>query len=523
MANRRIEMHEYREALYRMRRGERDRQMARDGVMGRHKLARLRSVAEQEGWLDVERALPPEAEILQALRACRQAQTAGVVREPACSVEAFAELIAQWHGQGVQGVAIHASLVRNHGFGGHYSSVRRFLAKLKGRRIDATMILEFAPGEAAQVDFGAGPAVLDPVSGERVRTWFFVMTLCFSRHQYVEFVRDQSAETWQRCHHHALRHFGGVVRRVIIDNPKCAITRAVLDDPQVQRAYAECAQGYGFLVSPCPPADPAKKGIVESGVKYVKGNFLALREYVDLDDLNRQVRQWVMHEAGRRIHGTTREQPLALFELERAALQPLPARAPEVCAWARASVHRDTHVQFGYCLYSVPYTLIGTDVFVRATASLVQAFDAEHRLLASHPRGTRRGQRFTQPDHLPPAAKAWSMQTPRYCLEQARAVGPACLALVQRMFGDRVLDRLRGVQGLLRLADTYGGERLEAACRRVGEVDLVSSRTVRLMLERGLESEPPPAPTAAATSPVYQGKARFYRPATAQQGALELN
>lgn len=516
-------MHEYREALYRMRRGERDRQMARDGVMGRHKLARLRSVAEQEGWLDVARALPPEAQILQALRARRRAQSGGVVREPACSVEGFAELIAQWHGQGVQGVAIHAALVRNHGFGGHYSSVRRYLAKLKGRRIDATMILEFAPGEAAQVDFGAGPAVLDPVSGERVRTWFFVMTLCFSRHQYVEFVCDQSSQTWQRCHHHALRHFGGVVRRVIIDNPKCAITRAVLDDPQVQRAYAECAQGYGFLVSPCPPADPAKKGIVESGVKYVKGNFLALREFVDLDDLNRQARQWVMHEAGRRIHGTTREQPLALFELERAALQPLPARAPEVCAWARASVHRDTHVQFDYCLYSVPYTLIGTEVFVRATASLVQAFDAEHRLLASHPRGTRRGQRFTQPDHLPPAAKAWSMQTPRYCLEQARAVGPACLALVQRMFGDRVLDRLRGVQGLLRLADTYGGERLEAACRRVGEVDLVSSRTVRLMLERGLESEPPPAPTAAAASPVYQGKARFYRPATAQQGALELN
>jgi len=516
-------MHEYRESLYRMRRGERDRQMARDGVMGRNKLARLRSVAEQEGWLDAARALPPEAEILQALCARRQAQGVDVVRTPSSSVEAFAELIEQWHGQGVQGVAIHAALIRNHGYRGHYSSVRRFLSKLKGRRIEATMILEFAPGEAAQVDFGAGPAVLDPASGERVRTWFFVMTLCFSRHQYVEFVLDQTVESWQRCHHHALRHFGGVVRRVIIDNPKCAITRAVVDDPQVQRAYAECAQGYGFLISPCPPADPAKKGIVESGVKYVKGNFLPLREFVDLDDLNRQARHWVMEQAGCRIHGTTREQPLALFALERAALQPLPARAPEVSAWTRATVHRDTHVQLAYCLYSVPYTLIGTEVFVRATASMVEAFDAEHRLVASHPRGTRRGQRFTNPGHLPPAAKAWMMQTPRYCLQQAEAVGPACLALVQRMFGDRVLDRLRGVQGLLRLADTFGPERLEAACRRVGEVDLVCTRTVRLMLERGLECDsPPPAASAAATSPVYQGKARFYRPSPAQQGALEL-
>lgn len=511
-------MHEYREALYRMRRGERDRQISRDGVMGRSKLARLRGVAEQEGWLDPAVALPPEAELLQALRARRQAQCAAIVKPQASSVEPFAALIEQWHGQGVQGVAIHAALVRNHGFAGHYSSVRRFLGKLQGRRIDATMILDFAPGEAAQVDFGAGPSVMDPGSQTLVRTWFFVMTLCFSRHQYVEFVFDQTVETWQRCHHHALRHFCGVPRRLIIDNPKCAITRAVLDDPQVQRAYAECAQGYGFLVSPCPPADAAKKGIVESGVKYVKGNFLPLREFVDLHDLNRQARQWVMEQAGRRIHGTTREQPLALFELERGALQPLPQRAPEVCAWAHAKVHRDTHVQFDYCLYSVPFRLIGSEVLIRATSSLLEAFDAEHRFVASHPRGKRRGERFTIDDHLPPAAQAWKMRTPRYCLEQAEAIGPACLALVRRMFGDRVLDRLRGVQGLLRLSDDFGAPRLEAACRRMDGVDIVSPKTVRLMLQKGLERvpEPPPAP-----SPAYQGKSRFYR-APAAQTSLEL-
>ncbi len=511
-------MHEYREALYRMRRGEPDRQISRDGVMGRRKLARLRSAAAQEGWLDPGAALPPEADLLQALRARQRAQSPQLLKPQSSSVEPFAALIEQWRGRGVQGVAIHAALVRNHGFTGHYSSVRRFLAKLEGQRVDATMVLDFAPGEAAQVDFGAGPSVMDPGSQTLVRTWFFVMTLCFSRHQYVEFVLDQTVETWQRCHHHALRHFGGVPRRLIIDNPKCAITRAVVDDPQVQRAYAECAQGYGFLVSPCPPADAAKKGIVESGVKYVKGNFLPLREFVDLHDLNRQAHAWVMDEAGRRIHGTTRAQPLAMFELERQSLQPLPARAPEVCAWARATVHRDTHVQFAYCLYSVPYRLIGSEVLVRATSSMLEAFDGEHRLIASHPRGKRRGERFTLDDHLPPAAQAWKMRTPRYCLEQAEAIGPACLALVQRMFGDRVLDRLRGVQGLLRLCDDFGAQRLEAACRRMEGVDIVSARTVRQMLQKGLEHtpEPPPAP-----SPVYQGKSRFYRVGAAQ-ASLEL-
>ena len=73
----------------------------------------------------------------------------------------------------------------------------------------------------------------------------------------------------------------------------------------VQRAYAECAEGYGFKIDPCPPADPAKKGVVESGVKYVKGNFLRTRTFRDLTDLNEQVRRWVLEEAGVRIHGTT--------------------------------------------------------------------------------------------------------------------------------------------------------------------------------------------------------------------------
>jgi transposase len=117
------------------------------------------------------------------------------------------------------------------------------------------------------------------------RTWCFVMTLCWSRHQYVEFVWDQSVATWLGCHRRAFEWFGAVPERLIIDNPKCAITRACTRDPVVQRAYAECAEGYGFRIDPCPPADPAKKGIVEAGVKYVKGNFLPTRSFRDLADL----------------------------------------------------------------------------------------------------------------------------------------------------------------------------------------------------------------------------------------------
>ena len=88
------------------------------------------------------------------------------------------------------------------------------------------------------------------------------------------------------------------------------IVKACTHDPLVQRAYAECAEGYNFKIDACPPRDPQKKGIVEAGVKYLRGNFLPTRALRDLADLNAQARTWVMSEAGTRVHGTTREQPL---------------------------------------------------------------------------------------------------------------------------------------------------------------------------------------------------------------------
>ena len=221
------------------------------------------------------------------------------------------------------------------------------------RTPEASVPLLFAPAQAAQVDFGSGPLLME--AGMARRSWCFVMTLCWSRHQYVEFVFDQTVATWLGCHRRAFEWFGAVPERLIIDNPKCAITRACIYDPLVQRAYAECAEGYGFKIDPCPPRDPAKKGIVEAGVKYVKRNFIPTRQFRELSDLNAQARRWVMDEAGQRVHGTTREQPLARFAIERPLMRALPASAPDLGTWTQVAVHRDCHVQFERVLYSVPF------------------------------------------------------------------------------------------------------------------------------------------------------------------------
>ena len=120
-------------------------------------------------------------------------------------------------------------------------------------------------------------------SSERVRkAWVFVMTLGYSRHQYAEIVFDQKVETWVELHVRAFESLGGVVKRVVLDNLKAGIVKAVVHDQEAQRSYRELAEHYGFLISPCRPHTPHHKGKVESGVRYVKRNALAGRKFKDI-------------------------------------------------------------------------------------------------------------------------------------------------------------------------------------------------------------------------------------------------
>ncbi len=457
MSKRRFEMYQYRNALVRMRQGDSDRDIARSKTMGRKKLAQVREMASEQGWLTPESILPDDA-ILAALFA----RKVGVPVSCVSTLEPWRELVTQWHAAGIQGATIHATLVRNHGYTGSYSSVHRFLKQLIALQVpDVPLRLTFKPAEAVQIDFGAGPLITDVYTGEIFKTWFFVMTLCWSRHQYAEFVRDQTVATWLGCHRRAFESFSGVPSRAIIDNAKCAITKACIHDPTAQRAYADCAESYDFKIDPCPPHDPQKKGIVESGVKYVKGNFLPLREFRSLTDLNEQTRTWVMTVAGQRIHGTTRQAPLSLFEVEKALMQALPVMAPDLGTWHRVTLHPDCHVKFDYSLYSAPFALVGKVLWLRATDNAVALFD-DFRHVVTHAKAKKRGERQTVRDHLPPDAQRFFAHDRQWLSAQAKEVGVACTQLIDRLLSDKIVERLRAAQGVISLGETYGHPRLEA-------------------------------------------------------------
>src|SRR5512133_1600287 len=342
--------------------------------------------------------------------------------------------------------AIYERLVER-GFTGSYSAVRRFVHSLEPTKAKEVFVrVECEPGQQAQVDFGYGGKMQDPATGQLRKTWAFVMTLSFSRHQYVEFVFDQTVATWLLCHRHAFEFFGGAPEEVVLDNLKAAIVRACFDDPLVQQAYRECAEHYGFLIAPCRPATPQHKGKVEQGgVHYVKRNFLGGRQPTSVTQANQDARQWCNTTAGLRIHGTTKEQPLVRFqEIERPKLKPLPEAPYDMAVWAEVIVPSDGHIVFDKADYSVPLNQEqGTQLRVRGGAQQVVIYDLHHQWVSTHDRADRAGRRKTHPDHLPPEKVQGLLLDRQNCRAAAEDIGPATSQIVAGLLDDKVINRLR--------------------------------------------------------------------------------
>src|SRR4029453_4373317 len=314
VAGRRVDVLDVRELIRRIQLGEASRRIARDMGVARKTVVKYRRWAQAEKILTGPLPAPVE---LQS----RLDQTLPVSPPPRApsTLEPYRDRIIALRSKKVECRAILERLREEAGFPGSYSSLYRFVRQLEPRSPEAFVRVETAPGDEAQVDFGYAGTLYDCASRALRKAWVFVMTLSFSRSQYAELVFDQEVATWLRCHRRAFEFFGGVPLRVGIANLKAGILKAAVYAPVVQRAYRECAEHYGFLISPCRPRTPQHKGKVEQGgVHYVKRNFLAGRELRDIVEGNERVWVWCVETAGRRIHGTTKQIPLEIFDqLER--------------------------------------------------------------------------------------------------------------------------------------------------------------------------------------------------------------
>ena len=442
---------------------------------------------------------PPEA--LPGLDALRAAVDQARPHQPPAHEVSSAE---RWSGQvnvmrraGLGPQVIWDRLrVSEAGFDVSLSAIKRLCVKQKAaepvRPEDVVIPVHTAPGDVAQVDFGyIGP--LADAAGQLHKAWVFVLVLGHSRRMWATIVLDQSAETWARVHIEAFEALGGVPRTLVPDNLKAAVIRAAFgterDELVVHQGYRELARHYGFVVDPAPVRAPKKKGKVESGVGYLKHNFMPLREGGGLEATRRALAVWLDNTANQRVHGTTGMRPADVFaQVEAEALLRLPSVRMVVASWRTAMVHADAHVLDGRTRYSVPFVHIGKRAMVRLTEHRVTIYIDDVRV-AEHPR--RRSGHSTYDAHLPTERADLRHRSRDHWEERAATLGPAVSAFVAAVFAaDDVISHLRVVQAIVPLLERAGPERAQAVCARADAYGAYSHRSVARILREGLDLTP---------------------------------
>lgn len=260
---------------------------------------------------------------------------------------------------------------------------------------------ETAPGEQAQVDWEhLGDLAME---GQVRKLWGFAFTLGYSRMMMAAAALEQKLGTLLRMHEEAFRQLGGVPQEILYDRMRTVWQGTDERDEIVWNpVFLDFARHWGFRPRLCRPYRAQTKGKVESGVKYVRRNFLCGlqgREPGGLEDLNTQLRQWVWEVANQRVHGTTHEQVMARWDADQLALQPLDGRPayPYVDEELR-KVARDAFVHWQGSRYSVPWIYAGKEVWVRQPAGRVEVYYGAQRI-AEHPPAPRQHVVLLQEEH----------------------------------------------------------------------------------------------------------------------------
>jgi transposase len=500
MSQRRLEMHRLQELVRLHRMKTSVREVARLLRISPNTERAYRLALTAKGLLDGPVDILPEIDILKEAVLAAKPLPPSPPAQQVSSIEEWREKIQDLMKKGLGPQAIYDRLrMEDLAFKGSRSAVKRLYRSIvRSQGVQAKEVaipVETGAGEVAQVDFGYVGKLLDPTWHTLRKAWCFVMVLGYSRHMVVRVVFDQKIETWLKLHLEAFEELGGVVETVVPDNLKSAVIRAAFgfgESAELNRSYQELARHYGLKVDPTPPYAPRKKGKVESGVKYVKRNFFSGREGEDIDVVRLELSRWVKEIAGTREHGTTHWRPREKFEeVERPALRPLPALPFEPVIWRRATVHPDSHIGFERRLYSVPFQLIGSKVWLQATKSSVIIFADDVRVATHRRQG--RGYRSTVEEHLPEHRRDLRHRSRDYWEQRAAAIGPEVAGYIHEVFeADDVLSQLRTVQAMVTHLETFPLTRARAACTRAQLYGNFSYCSLKKILKKALDIVPLP-------------------------------
>lgn len=405
---------------------------------------------------------------------------------------------------------IHVLLRRDHGLRASYDTLRRFaLDELGWRKKTPTVRLaDTAPGEVAQIDFGLMGRLRDPETQRTRNLWVLVVTLAYSRYQFVWPSFEQTTAAVCAGLDAAWRFFGATARVLLPDNMSAIVLRADELAPTLTPAFLDYVQARGLFVDAARVRSPKDKARVENQVAYVRESWFDGETFSDLETTRTSAATWCRDVAGARVHGTTREVPREVFEeREKPSMKPPPEAPFDVPHWTEAKVHPDHHVQVLRSLYSVPTRYVGSTVRVRADRATVRIY-AGTELVKMHER-VAPGKRATDPKDYPVGKDIAATRDVASLVVSAKKCGAHVGIYAERLLSVPLpWTRMRLVYGLLRLCKKFGNGRVEALCQSALAFDVVDVRRIERMLE---SATVPPRPAGAERRVVPLPTPRFAR------------
>jgi transposase len=380
------------------------------------------------------------------------------------------------------------SRILEEGYTGGYTILKSHVARVRPRTRQAFLKLQFAPGQAAQIDWGSAGVI--QVGNTRCRLSFFVMVLCHSRRLYVEFTLRESQEHFLSAHRNAFHFFGGVPNELVVDNCKVAVLEHRRGLPPLFNSrYLDFARHHGCQIRACNPFSPHEKGRVERAVGYVKRNFLAGRELGSLDAINAAARLWMDTVANVRRHGETNRTPDEVFPEER--LRPVNPNGFDAATLHDVGAGRCFRVRFDSNTYSVPAQYARQALVLKAYPERILILQGD-RIVAEHPRDYDRRKDHELPEHAAPLLQQRLRAHQQRQLIRFLALGPAAQAYHDGL-RQRRHDAMVQIQRIVALAETHGEELISRLLTDLLELEAFSADYVANLVTQRSRHRPEPS------------------------------
>jgi transposase len=361
--------------------------------------------------------------------------------------------------------------------------------------IDVIMRQEHRAGDKTYVDH-AGPTVpvIDPETSELREASIFVAVLGASSYTYAEATWTRDLYDWIGSHTRAFEFFGGVSKAVVPDNWRCGVTKACWYDPDLNPTYRDLAEHYDTVILPTRVRKPRDKAKAEAGVLLVERWILAAlrhQTFVGLSSLNRAIRELLVRLNQRKFRRLDTSRAELFERIEHPALKPLPAEPFVFSEWKKATVNIDHHIEIDRHYYSVPFELRRAHVEARIRGATVEIFHNSKRV-AIHARSSVAGTFSTLPEHRPPNHRFYLDWTPERMIAWAGKIGPSAAEVAGHILRSRQYPEqgFRACLGLIRLSRRFPAERVEAACVRALALNACTYKSVKSILEKGLDRQP---------------------------------